>query len=61
MSQDLQSFLSLLEREGELARVRTEVDAELEITEIATRTVAECGPVRATTPVPRSRRLHRLL
>ena len=41
---DLQSFLSLLEREGQLARVRVEVDPELEITEIATRVVKQQGP-----------------
>ncbi len=41
---DLQTFLSLLEREGQLARVRVEVDPELEITEIATRVVKEQGP-----------------
>ncbi len=41
---DLQSFLSLLERESQLARVRVEVDPELEITEIATRVVKEQGP-----------------
>ncbi|MBI3011041.1 MAG: UbiD family decarboxylase, partial [Candidatus Omnitrophica bacterium] len=41
---DLQSFLSLLERERQLARVRVEVDPELEITEIATRVVREQGP-----------------
>ena len=41
---DLQSFLSLLERNGELARIRVEVDPELEITEIATRVVKEQGP-----------------
>ena len=41
---DLQSFLSLLERENQLARVRVEVDPELEITEIATRTVRDQGP-----------------
>ena len=41
---DCQSFLSLLEREGQLARVRLEVDPELEITEIATRVVREHGP-----------------
>jgi len=41
---DLQAFLSRLEREGELARVRIEVDPELEITEIATRVVKEQGP-----------------
>jgi len=41
---DLQSFLSLLERDGQLARVRVEVDPELEITEIATRVVKQQGP-----------------
>ncbi len=41
---DLQSFLSLLDRERQLARVRVEVDPELEITEIATRVVKEQGP-----------------
>ena len=41
---DLQSFLSLLEREDQLARIRVEVDPELEITEIATRVVKERGP-----------------
>ncbi len=41
---DLQTFLSLLEREGQVARVRVEVDPELEITEIATRIVKEQGP-----------------
>jgi 4-hydroxy-3-polyprenylbenzoate decarboxylase len=41
---DLQSFLSQLERERELARVRVLVDPELEITEIATRVVKEQGP-----------------
>ena len=38
---DLQSFLTLLEKEGELKRVTTAVDPELEITEIATRAVKE--------------------
>ena len=41
---DLQSFLSLLEREKQLAIVRVEVDPEYEITEIATRVVKEQGP-----------------
>jgi 4-hydroxy-3-polyprenylbenzoate decarboxylase len=41
---DLQTFLALLERERQLARVRVEVDPELEITEIATRVVKEQGP-----------------
>jgi 4-hydroxy-3-polyprenylbenzoate decarboxylase len=41
---DLQTFLEHLEREGELSRVRIEVDPALEITEIATRVVREEGP-----------------
>lgn len=41
---DLQSFLELLEKEGELHRVTEEVDAELEVTEIATRAVKEKLP-----------------
>ncbi len=41
---DLQSFVAALERQGELKRVRAEVDPELEITEIATRVVREEGP-----------------
>ena len=41
---DLESFLSILEREGQLARVRVEVDPELEITEITTRVVKQQGP-----------------
>ncbi len=41
---DLQSFLNLLDQERELARVRVEVDPELEITEIATRVVKQQGP-----------------
>ena len=41
---DLQSFLHLLEKEGELHRVTEEVDAELEVTEIATRAVKENLP-----------------
>jgi len=40
----LQDFLAQLEREGQLSRVRVEVDPELEITEIATRVVKEQGP-----------------
>jgi len=41
---DLQSFLTLLEKEGELKRVTEEIDAELEVTEIATRAVKENLP-----------------
>ena len=41
---DLQSFLALLEKEGELKRVTEVVDPELEVTEIATRAVKENLP-----------------
>ena len=41
---DLPQFLHLLERQRELARIRVEVDPELEITEIATRVVKQEGP-----------------
>lgn len=41
---DLQSFLTALERQKELKRVKVEVDPEFEITEIATRVVREEGP-----------------
>ena len=41
---DLQSFLDLLEKEGELKRVTEVVDPELEVTEIATRAVKENLP-----------------
>ena len=41
---DLQSFLGLLEKEGELKRVTEVVDPELEVTEIATRAVKENLP-----------------
>ena len=36
---DLRAWIALLEREGELVRITTEVDPELEITEITDRTV----------------------
>ena len=39
----LQEFLDKLEQEKQLARVRVEVDPELEVTEIATRVVKEQG------------------
>jgi 4-hydroxy-3-polyprenylbenzoate decarboxylase len=42
--EDLRAFLALLEKEGELARVKAEVDPELEITEIADRTLKGGGP-----------------
>ncbi len=44
MADDLQTFLELLDRENELKVVSAEVDAELEITEIARRQIAENGP-----------------
>jgi 4-hydroxy-3-polyprenylbenzoate decarboxylase len=41
---DLREWISLLEREGELARVDAEVDPDLEVTEITDRTVKGGGP-----------------
>jgi 4-hydroxy-3-polyprenylbenzoate decarboxylase len=41
---DLRSWIALLEREGELVRVSTEVDPHLEITEITDRVVKAGGP-----------------
>jgi len=41
---DLQSFLRYLEQKGQLKRVRTEVDPELEVTEITQRVLREQGP-----------------
>jgi 4-hydroxy-3-polyprenylbenzoate decarboxylase len=41
---DLRQWLALLEREGELVRVKTEVDPDLEITEINDRVVKAAGP-----------------
>ena len=41
---DLRAFIDLLEREGELARVRPEVDPYLEIAEIAYRASKAHGP-----------------
>jgi 4-hydroxy-3-polyprenylbenzoate decarboxylase len=41
---DLRDWIALLEREGELVRVSAEVDPDLEITEIADRTVKADGP-----------------
>jgi 4-hydroxy-3-polyprenylbenzoate decarboxylase len=43
-SRDLREWISLLEREGELVRVRAEVDPRLEATEIVDRTVKAGGP-----------------
>jgi 4-hydroxy-3-polyprenylbenzoate decarboxylase len=41
---DLQNFIEVLEEKGELKRVHTEVDRDLEITEILDRTVKQKGP-----------------
>lgn len=41
---DLHGFIAYLEMQGELKRIRAEVDPNLEITEIATRVVKEKGP-----------------
>src|SRR5205809_566471 len=41
---DLREWIALLEREGELVRIATEVDPELEITEINDRVVKQGGP-----------------
>src|SRR2546425_2133721 len=41
---NLREWIALLEREGELVRIATEVDPELEITEITDRTVKARGP-----------------
>ena len=41
---DLRDFIALLEREGELSRVRVEVDPHLEVTEISDRTLRRGGP-----------------
>jgi 4-hydroxy-3-polyprenylbenzoate decarboxylase len=43
-SSDLREWIALLEREGELHRVSTEVDPDLEITEITDRVVKSGGP-----------------
>jgi 4-hydroxy-3-polyprenylbenzoate decarboxylase len=40
----LRDWIALLEREGELVRIETEVDPDLEITEIVDRTVKAGGP-----------------
>ena len=41
---DLQSYLKFLDRIGDLKIVDSEVDPELEITEICSRTIEENGP-----------------
>ncbi|MDI6978646.1 UbiD family decarboxylase, partial [Serratia sp. Se-RSBMAAmG] len=42
--QDLRDFLALLEQRGELKRITQEIDPELEMTEIADRTLRAGGP-----------------
>jgi 4-hydroxy-3-polyprenylbenzoate decarboxylase len=44
LPKDLREWIALLEREGELVRVRAEVDPDLEITEIVDRVVKAGGP-----------------
>src|SRR5215218_1408026 len=51
----LRDWIALLEREGELVRVDTEVDPDLEITEIVDRTVKAGGPALVFTNPKRSR------
>src|SRR5262249_44230112 len=41
---DLQEFVLYLEHKGQLKRIRTEVDPELEVTEISQRVLREQGP-----------------
>ncbi|MBQ14023.1 MAG: 4-hydroxy-3-polyprenylbenzoate decarboxylase [Gammaproteobacteria bacterium] len=41
---DLREFIELLEQEGELLRIQTEVDPYLEVTEISDRTLRSNGP-----------------
>jgi 3-octaprenyl-4hydroxybenzoate decarboxylase (EC 4.1.1.-) len=42
--QDLREFINELEKQGELKRITTQVDANLEITEICRRTLDKQGP-----------------
>src|SRR5229473_3573734 len=44
MFSDLQSFVRFLEKNKDLVRISTEVDPELEVTEIADRSVQSEGP-----------------
>ncbi len=44
MARDLKELLTGLEREGDLVRVKAEVDPYLEVTEIVTRVIASQGP-----------------
>ena len=41
---DLREFISFLDRKGQLRRIKAAVSSELEITEIASRVIAEGGP-----------------
>ena len=41
---DIREWIALLEREGELVRVKAAVDPDLEITEITDRVVKSDGP-----------------
>ena len=44
MFRDLRDFIQALEAAGELKRITTEVDPDLEITEICDRTLKQQGP-----------------
>ena len=44
MASGLKDFLSRLEKDGDLVRVRAEVDPHLEVTEIVRRVLAQDGP-----------------
>lgn len=54
---DLQTFIAALERAGQLRRVRTQVDPELEITEIADRMSKSLAP-EGVTGAPRTDPIH---
>ena len=41
---DLKSFLAKLESQGDLVKIKTQVNPELEITEIVTRIIKQDGP-----------------
>ncbi|WP_281064662.1 UbiD family decarboxylase domain-containing protein [Abyssogena phaseoliformis symbiont] len=42
--QDLREFITELEKQGQLKRIQTQVDAHLKITEICRRTLDKQGP-----------------
>ncbi|MDH4321290.1 MAG: UbiD family decarboxylase, partial [Desulfobulbaceae bacterium] len=52
---DLRAFIAILEAEGELLRIDTEVDPYLEIAEIHRRVIAKNGPALLFTNVRGSR------